>query len=369
MQACNYVVVGAGVYGAAVARELSLIGQSVLLVEAEDVASGASGGIGRRGIRADGRSDAELIVMRRAHELWPVWAEALGATEIFERIGHLDLFELPAHVRVAEERVRRQVAAGIPSRLVGPDELRSLEPALSPAVIGAVSCPLDGVSDHTATTQALVQAARSAGAQFLRTRVRALELEAGRVARIVVDGAERIDVGRELLLFVNADINELIEPALGIRLPLFEALPQALVTRAIRPSLPRHLIAHFSRRLHMKALPDGRAMITGGFIGAKNPLTGRGEPTEESVQGNFAEAVAVFPSLAGVEIEVAVADRPEAITVDSLPVIDRLAENLLVGTGFSGQGFAPAPAYVELVVEWLTTGKKPALIEPFRCGR
>jgi len=41
----------------------------------------------------------------------------------------------------------------------------------------------------------------------------------------------------------------------------------------------------------------------------------------------------------------------------------------LVGAGFSGQGYAPAPAYVELLVEWLLDGKKTEALMPFGWAR
>jgi glycine/D-amino acid oxidase-like deaminating enzyme len=108
-------------------------------------------------------------------------------------------------------------------------------------------------------------------------------------------------------------------------------------------------------------------MITGGWLGTLDPKTGRGEPTAESIRANLEEAWAVLPMLRDVTVEFMAADRFEAITADALPVLDRLpgVSNLIVGAGFSGQGYAPAPAYVELLAEWLLDGAKPPALEPF----
>jgi len=127
------------------------------------------------------------------------------------------------------------------------------------------------------------------------------------------------------------------------------------------------VIGHVSRRLAAKALPGKRVMITGGWLGRVNPATGRGETVDSEVAGNLAEAVAVFPGLAGVRLTRAVADRFESIAPGFLPIIDRLpgADNALVVTGSSGQGWAPAPAYVALIAEWLLEGRRPELLEPF----
>ena len=71
----DFVIVGGGVYGAGVAWELARRGAEVLLVEAQRVASGASGGLGKRGVRANGRDLRELPLMRLAYELWPSFAD------------------------------------------------------------------------------------------------------------------------------------------------------------------------------------------------------------------------------------------------------------------------------------------------------
>lgn len=56
----DYVIVGGGVYGTAVGWELSKRGAGVLVLEAQpDVAAGASGGIGRRGIHHGKRDRGE----------------------------------------------------------------------------------------------------------------------------------------------------------------------------------------------------------------------------------------------------------------------------------------------------------------------
>ena len=47
----EYVIVGGGIYGCAVAWELAKRGADVLLLEAKSIASGASGGLGEGGAR------------------------------------------------------------------------------------------------------------------------------------------------------------------------------------------------------------------------------------------------------------------------------------------------------------------------------
>ena len=49
------LVIGGGVFGTGVALEIAKSGRGVRLLEKQKIASGASGGPGRRGVRANGR--------------------------------------------------------------------------------------------------------------------------------------------------------------------------------------------------------------------------------------------------------------------------------------------------------------------------
>lgn len=140
--------------------------------------------------------------------------------------------------------------------------------------------------------------------------------------------------------------------------------PQAFVS-------VRHLIGHAHRRLAMKSTPDGRAMISGGWRGRWNPATGRGDAQEDQVRGNVTEAVVVYSSLQGAHLVEAAADRPESQTMDGIAIIDQVPgiTNLLFTTGWSGHGWAIAPAVCQLSAAWAYTGQTPPLLRPCACRR
>lgn len=118
--------------------------------------------------------------------------------------------------------------------------------------------------------------------------------------------------------------------------------------------------------------PHGeQVMISGGWRGRWNPDTRRGEPIPDNVDRNFAEAKAVYPALERAVLGEMDASRAESCSVDEIPVIDTLpsTHNVVVGTGWSGHGFAIAPAVATLLAEWLTTQVKPPPLNPFRYDR
>jgi sarcosine oxidase, subunit beta len=367
----DFLLVGAGAYGAGLAWELTRRGARVLVLEAGDVASGASGGVGQRGVRSNGRDARELPLMKIAQEKWRSLARMFDDPRIFQAIGHLQLVEAEADMPAVERQLRLQEAHGVRTRLVVGEELRQLEPHLRERVIAALYSPDDGASDHGATTRAFASAARQGGAIIQADqRVVGLEITGGRVTAVTTSGGDAVPVAGDLVLAANAGTVELLA-SVGVTLPFANVLPQVLVTSPVAPVPVRHVIGHVSRRLAAKALPRGEVMVTGGWLGRVDPYTGRPETIADQVEGNLAEAVAVFPDLAGVQLTHALADRFESVAPDLLPVIDRVpgVSNALVAAGWSGHGWGPAPAYVALIADWLLERRRPELLEPFGLAR
>jgi sarcosine oxidase subunit beta len=368
----DFVIVGGGVYGAGVAWELARRGAEVTLVEAQQIASGASGGLGQRGVRANGRDLRELPLMRLAYELWPSLAAEIGGPTGYERTGNLHLIEQERDYAGAPAQAWAQEGQGIPTQVIGAAALREIEPDLSDRVIAALYCPHDGVADHTATTRGFARAAQHLGAVIREdTPVVSLERRGDRITAVITARQERIAVDRLLLILTNAQAPTLLQEQLGISLPVWRILPQVVLTQPVAPVTVRHLIGHAHRRLAVKSTPRNQVMISGGWRGRWDPAAGRGEAQEDQVRGNVAEAVAVYPGLAGAQILAAAADRPESQSVDGIPIIDRVPgiANALFATGWTGHGWAVAPAVCQLLATWAYSGDAPALLQPFAYSR
>ena len=187
----DFVVIGGGVYGCAVAWALSKRGAEVCLLEANTVASGASGGLGKRGVRANGRDVRELPFMKLAYDIWPTLHEQLDAPTGYERTGHLLLIEREVDYLQAAAQAWMQQQQGIPATMLGEEAVREKEPFISEHIIGAIYCPNDGIADHTATTRAYAQAAEKLGSAIReQTAVRNVEMQNGRVVAITTTQAE-----------------------------------------------------------------------------------------------------------------------------------------------------------------------------------
>lgn len=372
------VIVGGGIYGCATAWYLARQGADVHLLEAATIASGASGGFGKRGVRANRRDPRELPLMRTAYDIWPRLADELGTPTGYQRTGGLNLIErettgTTGGAVAAEVHANVQRNLGIPTDVLDAGQVRELEPDVSDDVRAALYCPMDGIADHTATTQALAEAARRHGATVREgTAVVDVHRDRDRVTSVVTDSGETVDVGRTLLLLNNTGAAPLVQEISGTELPIWRVLPQALLLNPERAAgSPRHLLGHDHRPLALKRLPDGRVMLSGGWRGRWNAEQGSGELLQENVEGNLRTAAEVFGHLRNVHLESADASRAESCSVDGIPVIDTVpgTSNVIVGTGWSGHGFAIAPAVARLLAQWVCTGSRPDHLLPFSYTR
>lgn len=371
----DIVIVGGGIYGCTVAWNLAKQGMDVHLLEAKTIASGASGGLGERGVRANGRDVRELPFMRMAYDMWTTLHEEIGGETGYRRLGHLLLIEREQDLTSANAQVWMQNQQGIPTQLLSAEELREMEPHVSENVIAAIYCPNDGVADHTQTTRSMAQAAQKHGAVIQENaKVTGMEKDGEIVTAIIatIDGEEtHIPVGKQVILVSNYHVLPFVEEHLNIHLPLWRMLPQVMALQPMDKMPMTHLIGHAHRTLAIKPLLDNRVMISGGWHGQWNEKTGQGEPIAEQVEGNRQEAIAVYPSLKEVPVDEAFTDRVELISIDHIPIIDTLpgADNMLVGVGWSGHGWAISPAVSKLMADWVITGKRPKRLTPFSYQR
>jgi sarcosine oxidase subunit beta len=370
----HVTIVGGGVYGSSLAWRLAVAGFGVHLVDADEPAAGASGGPGHRGVRGSGRDLAELALMNAAYDTWQRLSDDLQADVGYERIGSIRVYEeqvtgISGGWVSAPARAQVQQSYGVPSTLLSRDELRDQYPFVSQSAIGALHAPLDGTVDHAATTRAFVAAALRSGAT-LRTeaRVEGLVVDGGRVTSLDLADGSRIDVPGVLVLLANTDVPRLLGRT---ALPQWAMRPQMIFASYERPMVVPSLVSHDSRRVSIKSLDDGRAMISGGWPGETTAAAVALDQLPATAAANFAEAVAVIPALADVLHFDLDASRVESISVDGTPVVDRVPglDNALFGTGWTGHGFAISVELTRLLARWIETGNRPDSLSPFALAR
>lgn len=178
----DVLIIGGGVTGTALARELSKYAVSVMLLEKEvDLAFGtskANSGIVHSGIHdRPGSLKARLCV--EGNRMYPLMAQELdflyrnnGAVVVARQED-----EIPALKRLMEQGQQNGVT-GV--RLIGRDALLALEPHLAPDMAGALVMPSGGIVIPFDLVYALAENAAANGVEIvLRAQVTAIKEEDG----------------------------------------------------------------------------------------------------------------------------------------------------------------------------------------------
>ncbi|MGE5586702.1 MAG: NAD(P)/FAD-dependent oxidoreductase [Clostridia bacterium] len=183
----DVAIIGAGVIGAAIARELARYDLAVVLLEREAEAafgtSKANSGVVHAGFHsAPGTLEASLCV--KGNAMFDEIAAELSVP--FRRNGCLMISMSGDETGVLREHFDRGRRNGVPGlRLLDAEEARRLEPGLSPDVVAALHAPTGGVVCPYQLTFALVENAVANGVRFMTgSPVTSLHLRDGRIAAV-----------------------------------------------------------------------------------------------------------------------------------------------------------------------------------------
>ncbi len=228
------LVVGGGLIGLAVAHRARAAGLAVRVLErapslpSPQAASHVAAGMLAPVAEAAFGEEALLAASLESHRRWPAFAAELGVP--LHAGGSLMLArDRDEAEALARERGFRE-RLGLPVRPLVPSAARELEPALAPALRGALEVP-----DDTAVDPRAVSAALLATGIDVRTgaEVERILPEGGAVLR----GGERLHAGRTVLAagaWSGALAALAIRPVKGQLLRLRDPAGPGLVTRVLR---------------------------------------------------------------------------------------------------------------------------------------
>jgi sarcosine oxidase subunit beta len=390
----DVVVVGGGIIGAACARELALRGASVILLEKDELAAGASG---RNLGYIDTSKDPVLAPLAR--ESLAVYLEVVGGAPFPAFLDHeplgtvtvsLDadgLDELDAWVKAA-------AAVGVAVERLDGDALRELEPELSHGVLDAWLLHEGHRVDPAALTVCLASDAREHGATIRHhAPARWLLADGGRVTGVMTDDGP-IHAGVTLVA-AGPWSGELVRP-LGI--PLAIAGARGWLVRVAPERTPvRHWIQSGARRLltgpeaiasaetfptvvplrefaegaeahdvspMIQPAPDGSIVL-----GTSREPALAADAAGLTVPRSIArEAMRLIPSLAGAPV-VATWSGVRPLSPDERPLIGPLAEGLFVATGHGSEGVILGGGTAGLVAAMVLGEEPPVDPVPFDPAR
>jgi sarcosine oxidase, subunit beta len=343
----DVAVIGAGIVGLAIAREIASRGASVCVLEREGIGAGASG-VQPGGVRQQWATRVNCRLARESADFYADAAERLDSRVAFrfDRCGYMFLAESTCELERLAEGVRTQNEEGVPSRLVTPDEVAELVPGIDVSTIaGGAWCGDDGYVDRP-------QSILEAFARGLDVRVHHV-----RRLRAVGSGWRAGSISASAVVVAAGVETAGLMRGLGIELPIEPEERHVFLSDPIRERLLEPLVVVPERAFAAKHLANGRLLASD--ISARGSESGR-----DHWRANIRREIErLLPRLVHVSLPTLVTGWYD-VTPDHQPILGAITEHagLFVAAGFSGHGFMMAPAVARIVAEAVLGGSPdPAL--------
>ncbi len=361
------VIVGAGVIGLAIAHELLCRGMRVTLVDPGQPGRGASwasaGVLAPQGALPWYRPYLDLCLA--SLDMFADWSahllEETGIDVEYRTDGGLQVAFDDEESEELSQRYHHQQELGLPIERLTGEEVRTLEPMLSPETRCGLLFERMHQVENRRLVQALVEAVKGRGGEFrIGNPVVDLIVRRNRAAGVVLPG-ERI--GADRVIIAAGAWSGLLHWIPGLPLPVQPVRGQIVCVdgSALTP------LCRVINGLGQYIVPrrDGRVLL-----GATVEKTGfDATVTAGGLSAVMKEGLRMAPGLAGAPVvETWAGLRP--MSKDGKPILGPAGlEHLVLATGHYRNGILLAPITGRLVADYLSTGAVPAAMTPFLLDR
>jgi sarcosine oxidase subunit beta len=367
----DVVIVGGGSHGLAAAYYLAKDHgiTNVAVLEKSYIGSGAAGR-NTTILRANYKTVEGARFYDASLKLYEGLGADLNFNLLFSQNGHLTLAHSDRAMFVMANRAEVNRINGIDSRLIYPDEIKRLAPAMqvdNPDAVypiqGALYHPPGGVIRHDAVVWGLARGADRGGAELHPyTEVTGIERRNGSVEGVVTN---RGTIKTKAVLNCTAGWSSLISGMAGVKMPITTHILQACVTEPLKPFLDVVIV---SSQMHVYISQTDRGEV---LMGAEiEPWTTyRMQGTLNFLQEVSRHALELFPQLERARLLRSWAGLCD-LSPDYSPILGRTeVEGFHVSSGWGTYGFKAAPIVGKTLAELVATDKTPELIAPFALER
>jgi sarcosine oxidase subunit beta len=366
----DVVIIGGGAHGLAAAYYLAKdYGiTNVAVLEKNYIGSGGSGR-NTAIIRANYRTAEGIPFYDASVKLYAGLSQELGYNVMFSQRGHMTLAHSDRAVNGLRERANRNQILGVDSRMIWPDEIKRLAPALDVSdwprfpIMGALWHPPGGIIRHDAVVWGFAREADRRGVHLHpKTEVTGIKLEDGHVS-IVETNRGAIRTG--MVLSSTAGWCSTVAQMVGLKLPVVTHPLQAMVTEPLKPFLDV-VVVSASLHAYVSQTDRGELVIGAGI----NPYSSYSfQSTLDFMEGTAGHLLELMPALAEVKIL-----RQWAGICDMTPDYSPIMGFTPVGgfvqdVGWGTYGFKASPICGKTMAELIATDRTPDLIAPFALER
>jgi sarcosine oxidase subunit beta len=366
----DVVIVGGGSHGLAAAYYLGRMGiTNVAVLEKSYIGSGAAGR-NTTILRSNYKTPEGARFYDASVKLYEGLSAELDFNLLFSQCGHLTLAHSDRAMFVMANRAEVNRLNGIDSRLIYPEEIKKLAPAMQVdnphavyPVMGALYHPPGGIIRHDAVVWGLARGADRAGAEIHPyTEVTGIERSNGRVEGVQTN---RGNIKTKVVLSCTAGWSSLVADMAGIELPITTHILQACVTEPLKPLLDVVIV---SSQMHVYISQTDRGEF---LMGAEiEPWTTyRTQGTLNFLQEVSRHTLELFPQLEKARILRSWAGLCD-LSPDYSPILGKTeVEGFHVSSGWGTYGFKAAPIVGKTLAELVATESTPDLIAPFALER
>ncbi len=379
MHQTDILVIGGGIAGTATTCYLAQYGRQVILLEQSELAAEASG-LNAGTLWATGwghTPDLSSTLSMGSLEIFKTLQLDLGYDIEFRQGGSLQVIQTEEEYTFARQEVQELQSRGHQLDLLDGPDARSIEPALSPRVLGCLYYPHGGNAHPVKTVQALASLAQRHGATILiHHEVTGLtHLDDGTYQVVTPPATFRAST----LVLAAGPWCRSLGAMLGLSIPVYPVRGQMWATAPVPPgifhsigALESHLYWHthpysdeqtplelthhqgqrLTRHLYGRQTRDGEIII-GGDRQLDAPKT----PDPDGIETNHAHALELFPFLQFLPITRTWAGWMP-FTRDLHPLIGKIPhlDNLYLLTGLSSSGFEKGLMSGKLLAESINHG-------------
>ena len=359
----DVVVIGAGVVGCSVAYYLAREGASVTILEREAIGSGASAhATGSLSLLGAEFTPGPSFELARASfsEFEQIVPELEAATEmdlLYQRRPSLRLALDDEEADLIKSMMAWQ-QPHVKMRWIDAQKVRSIEPRLSPSVVGAVYEDESAQLDSYRLNLALGRGAELTGADILYREVTGLVTSGSRVTGVRTASEE---VSCDTVVVAAGTWSRAFTPWLGFPVPVRPLKGERLLLNY--PGDPLPVLISSPKRGHMISRMDGFTSVgsTGGRDYDQRDLFAGEEfdrrPTSSARMELLQRAIDVLPDLERAELVQQLAgSRP--LSPDGNPIIGPAPgwEGVLLATGHTTKGIHLGPVTGRIIADYVCRG-------------
>lgn len=363
MKTYDTIVIGAGIAGLSIARELAKRKERVLLLERE-----AKGGAASRAAAGiiDPYTEAQdetpmFRLAQKAFEFYPSFLDELGPKtqdEVeFKKPGVLYLIFSKEDETFLQNRFKWQKKQGLPVESLSAGAVQKLEPVVSKKAEGGIFFPKIQKLNAGKLTEALYKAAELQGVE-IQTSVKDISIwtEQNKLKGVKTPSGP----ARAKAVVIAAGSWSGLDSKLGIEIKINPVRGQILILRCPSSLYPQHIL-HTTRYAYIVPWPENRLLVgsTLESAGYENRVTLEGKKDILNRASEIIEEISSF----SIEREWAgLRPRPER----DLPFIGPARTlGLFCAVGYYRAGILIGPFVGKLMAEGIHSGEFSPLLEPF----